>query len=568
MVAKKSAARKSASRSKVDSESVDDSGFVFPRVSEERRVVVRFRPEVAAHLDEHEFAATGGVDIAPANQVLAAHGHPRVQPTFAETPEELDAKTRSVSEESGVGIPLLSTFYDVIASNDSEAEEIASELDELDEVEETYLEPLVAPALFDLPSLDAGVAPPATPSFVSQQGYLGPSPAGIDAEYAWTLAGGLGQGITVIDIEGAWNFSHEDLLQIQGGVVGGVPTGDQDWENHGTAVQGEIAGDRNDFGVVGAADAASFAAVSIFGAGNSAANAIKTAADKLTNGDVILIELHAPGPNATGQGQFGYIAIEWWSAEFAAVQYATAKGIIVIGAAGNGSQNLDDPIYQGRFDRTQRDSGALLVGAGAPPSGNFGPDRARLGFSNYGSIVDAQGWGREVVTTGYGDLQGGANKNRWYTHTFSGTSSASPIVVAAATCLQGIQKARGGQPLTNVKLRDAFRSTGAPQVDGPNGPISQRIGNRPDLRAAVPYLFGAEQQITSGLASQYWIELVAYPAESARSLWLLVNNSWKQLDNPSASIQDAVQRAFLGSGSNVRVWYNNGFIVGLVVEGT
>ena len=74
--------------------------------------------------------------------------------------------------------------------------------------------------------------------------------------------------------------------------------------------------------------------------------------------------------------------------------------------------------------------------------------------------------------------------------------------------------------------------------------------------------------VTSGVASQYWIELVAYPPGSARSLWLFVNSSWKRLDNPSASIQDVVQRAFLGTGSNVRVWYNNGTIVGLVVEGS
>ncbi len=74
--------------------------------------------------------------------------------------------------------------------------------------------------------------------------------------------------------------------------------------------------------------------------------------------------------------------------------------------------------------------------------------------------------------------------------------------------------------------------------------------------------------VTSGVATQYWIELVAYPPGSARSLWLLVGGSWKKLDNPSASIQDTVQRAFLGSGSNVRVWHDNGNIVGLVVEGT
>ncbi len=567
MAARKSVGKRSRSRASDTARPDDHSGFVFPRPSEARRVVVRFRRDVAARSDAHEFASAVGTDVSGANRVLAAYGNPRVQPTFAESPERLEAKTRSVSEQSGVDILPLSAFYDVIAANDEQAQEIARELEQLDAVEEAYLEPLVAPAVFDVPAVGSPVAPPATPSFVGRQGYLGPSPAGIDAEHAWTLAGGRGDGITVIDVEGAWNFSHEDLLQIQGGVVGGVPTGDQGWENHGTAVQGEIAGDRNDFGVVGAADGATFAAVSIFGDGNSAANAIKTAADRLTAGDVILIELHAPGPNATGQGQFGYIAVEWWSAEFAAVQYATAKGIIVIAAAGNGSQNLDDAVYGGRFDRTQRDSGALLVGAGAPPSGSFGPDRSRLDFSNYGSIVDAQGWGREVVTAGYGDLQGGGDKNRWYTQAFSGTSSASPIVVSAATCLQGIQKGRSGQPLTNIQLRDAFRSTGAPQVDGPNGPASQRIGNRPDLKAAAAYLFGQQQQISSGLATQYWIELVAYPAGGVR-LWLLVNNAWKQLDDPSTSIQDIVQRAFLGTGSNVRAWYDNGTIVGLVVEGS
>jgi hypothetical protein len=82
---------------------------------------------------------------------------------------------------------------------------------------------------------------------------------------------------------------------------------------------------------------------------------------------------------------------------------------------------------------------------------------------------------------------------------------------------------------------------------------------------------GAQVQVAavaSGVATQYWIELVAYPPGSARSLWLLVGGSWKRLDNPSASIQDTVQQAFLGSGSNVRVWYDGEPIVGLVVEGT
>jgi hypothetical protein len=73
--------------------------------------------------------------------------------------------------------------------------------------------------------------------------------------------------------------------------------------------------------------------------------------------------------------------------------------------------------------------------------------------------------------------------------------------------------------------------------------------------------------VTSGVATQYWMELIPIPAASPR-LWLFVNNAWKRLDNPSPSILDAVQRSFLGSGSNVRVWHDNGAIVGLVVEGS
>jgi hypothetical protein len=135
-----------------------------------------------------------------------------------------------------------------------------------------------------------------------------------------------------------------------------------------------------------------------------------------------------------------------------------------------------------------------MVGAGAPPPGthgkDHGADRSRLAFSNYGAAVDAQGWGREVTTTGYGDLQGGGNEELWYTDRFSGTSSASPIVVGALGCVQGFLRAAGKSPLTAAAARDLLRSTGSPQQDGPNGPASQRIGNRPDLRQMIDSLGG------------------------------------------------------------------------------
>lgn len=74
--------------------------------------------------------------------------------------------------------------------------------------------------------------------------------------------------------------------------------------------------------------------------------------------------------------------------------------------------------------------------------------------------------------------------------------------------------------------------------------------------------------VQSGVATQYWDECVSYPTGSTASLWLLVDGTWRNHDNPSASTKDLVQRAFLGTGSTVRVWYSGGTIVGLVVSGS
>ncbi len=72
--------------------------------------------------------------------------------------------------------------------------------------------------------------------------------------------------------------------------------------------------------------------------------------------------------------------------------------------------------------------------------------------------------------------------------------------------------------------------------------------------------------VASGVATQFWTELVAYPGGSARSLWLLVSGTWKRYDNSPGHWEDMVQRAFT-AGQAVRVWYDGEVIVGLVVSG-
>jgi hypothetical protein len=319
--------------------------------------------------------------------------------------------------------------------------------------------------------------PVKTPLYQPYQGYLSEAPRGINAPIAWSRPNGRGEGVSFADIEGAWNFAHEDLPGDCMAHVGGPPIPSRDWESHGTAVAGVVAARDNGIGMLGIApgiDRILVASVGVIGP----AAAIDLAQSKLPKGGVLLIELHAIGPRDR------WLPMEYWDDVYDAVKNATARGIVVVEAAGNGAENLDHPAYARKLDRRHRDSGAIMVGAGAPPEPGF-VDRSRLDFSNYGTRVDVQGWGRKVATLDYGDLQGCAQKDRKYTRTFSGTSSASPIVTGAAILLQSIFSAAKGTTLSSIEIRDILSATGSPQTDGPSGPKSQHIGPRPDLAKAL-----------------------------------------------------------------------------------
>jgi Subtilase family/Repeat of unknown function (DUF5648) len=469
-------------------------------VSERELIVVAASPE-APLAAVSRAAADMPSEVAPLSRVLRGSGA-SLQPLFRA--QSRVAQSLGPSAHAGAPSHELAVFHRVQAPERG-LDELAEQLRSLDVIEAAYVKPPAAlPQINDMTPSDEPL-PPLTADFSARQLYLQAAPAGVNAVHAWTFPGGRGQNVGVIDIEGAWRFSHEDLQQNQGGVIGGTPSSDLGWRNHGTAVIGVIGGDDNGLGITGIAPDANVRAISIFGALGSAA-AIRQAADRLNPGDVILIELHRPGPRFGFQlrnDQRGFIAVEWWPDDLAAIQYATSRGVIVVEAAGNGAENLDDAIYDtpdtgfpaswtNPFNRSNRDSGAIIVGAGAPPPGthnrNHGPDRSRLDFSNYGAMVDVQGWGREVTTCGYGDIQGGNDEDLWYTDTFSGTSSSSPVVVGSLACIEGVLRAHGQTPLTPPQARDLLRATGSPQQDAPGRPATQRIGNRPDLQQAIESL--------------------------------------------------------------------------------
>ncbi|HWO00395.1 MAG TPA: S8 family serine peptidase [Blastocatellia bacterium] len=329
------------------------------------------------------------------------------------------------------------------------------------------------------------------------QAYLDPAPSGMDVRYAWTVPGGKGENVKIVDIEYNWNLNHNDLTGATSNtflLVRGIdhvpdPAQNEGNINHGTAVLGELVAADDGIGVTGIAHKARIGLVNPLTNGTTpdAVGAIERAASSLDPGDVMLLELSVAGPRFDPFVGRGLVPVEYDPAIFAAIKAATDAGIIVIESAGNGFDNLDHPDYGGAFNRNNRNSGAMIVGAGKPPEGGIygsGPDRTRIEQSNYGSRVDLQGWGIFVTTCGYGDLRREQGENNWYTIEFGFTSAATAMVAGAAAVLQSIVKQRGRAPLTPAELRRLLVSTGTPQA----GNTSQHIGPRPNLRAAIANL--------------------------------------------------------------------------------
>ncbi|MCF3129896.1 S8 family peptidase [Streptomyces olivochromogenes] len=552
----------------------DGAGFTYHGAERELIVVARAEARLRAGTDGVRSAA--GTDVSALAMFL---GDEQL------TLEPLFGSEERVRQSGTEGAPDLTLFYR-LRGGDDRARELCARIAALPGIDTAYVKPGAVPATAPADDRRLKEGAPVTPDFSGRQGYLRRAPEGIDAHWAWQRPGGSGQGVTVIDVEGAWQLGHEDLAAKLAGVVVGTPLTDLAWRNHGTAVIGVLGGDRGECGITGIVPEAVTAAASVRTAGTAAA--IHAAADRLGPGDLMVVGLHRPGPRfdyADRDDQRGYLPLEWWPDDFAAIRHATDRGVLVVAAAGNGAESLDDAVYERRpdgfpawwrnpFDPSNPASGAILVGAGAPPPGthgrDHGPDRSRLAFSNYGARVDAQGWGREVTTTGGfwdrpGDLQGGPEEIAWYTDAFSGTSAATPVVAGALAALQGMLRAAAQPPMSADRAREVLRATGSPQQDAPGRPASQRIGGRPDVRAAVTRLL--PEAVGSGRAERYWDELLPYPRELPPRLRLFVAGAWRNLNHPSPEIRQAVHTAFAGGRPDVRVWFADDEIVGLVVTG-
>lgn len=322
-------------------------------------------------------------------------------------------------------------------------------------------DPMVETAFPDTPpgyQADPQDIPPTTPDFAAGQGFWGAPSNGIGIAAARVIPGGRGEPLQICDIETGLIVDHEDIpLATAANVIGPNPN----QTDHGQAVAGELVAAKNGYGVNGGVWKARYKFHSHLSI-NWAAS-VNTAAANSVPGDIIVLEVQLPCP-ITGTS---VCPMEGRQDVFDAVRNATLAGIHVVAAAGNGSQDLDNPVFQGLFNRTVRDSGAILVGAT-----NAGA-LTRASFSNFGSIVDGNGWGSSVRTTGYGALfNGGGDPRQRYTDTFSGTSSATPIVTSAVAATLGAAKFQLGQILTPAQVRTLIQTHGSSVTT---------IGRRPDV---------------------------------------------------------------------------------------
>jgi hypothetical protein len=457
------------------------------------RVIVKFREGQSIRRSGERLTGTQGQTKALDGVLIGAGVSPAaIKPLIDTPPEQLQNQRSTAQRRSGKQLADLSLYFVIDLPPGVSAADVANQLNGLDFVE--FARPALKagprPVIDMPPPLDPARTrqPDESPNLVSRQAYKGNAPRGINLPAS--VAGIDGAGVAFADMEGSWQLDHEDLkalgIQSIGPLIADVydPNG-----NHGTAVLGIISGTDNAFGVTGIAPGAIARVVGDTTAeGYDPANAIMRAANELKPGDVLILEAQAPVCGSTTYEEY-LGPIEYYQEIFDAVSTATSLGIIVLAAAGNGwanqgpGFNLDDPACQGAFDRTKRDSLAIIVGAGTSAS------RKRMGFSDYGSRVDVQGWGVSVASTGYGDAYNPSDDpRRFYTYSFGGTSSATPIVAGAVLAIQGVRKACGLPPATPVEMRDLLVRTGTPQ----GTPADEHIGPLPNVQAALEASVPAE----------------------------------------------------------------------------
>lgn len=328
--------------------------------------------------------------------------------------------------------------------------------------------------------------PPATPNFTDQQGYLDEFP-GVNVRYAWSK-GADGSGIRIKNLEYGLNIDHEEFHHREVKIANNAAINSTLFSDsfyiyfffeHGTATAGVVYADDGGYGVKGIAyNAEEFVLYPEWEEGKEwdRISAVANAVQDAEKGDVIIYEMQT----ASNTTPSYYVPAEYDPLVWDLTKAATDKGVIIVAAAGNGNNSLDNPIHNEYKERG--DSGAIIVGARFP---DFNA------FSTNGERINVHAWGLNVFTSGYGSYDFTDDFNQNYTDSYSGSSSATSIVGGCVASLQSYYHSLTNDYLSPIEMRDLLIRTGVPQ---PTTDTSL-VGPLPDLKAAIDEI---DRMITEG----------------------------------------------------------------------
>ncbi len=315
------------------------------------------------------------------------------------------------------------------------------------------------------------LAVPSDPLYSTYQAsYL----SAINLPRAWDTTTGSDNLVLAV-IDSGVDRDHPDLA---GRLLSGRDIVNRDFdpsddEGHGTMVSG-VAGARtnNGAGVAGATWRGRILPIKVLDAhgialDNDIAAGITWAVDQ--GADVINLSLGGPGASSVLQ---------------AAVDYATARDVVVVAAAGNlASGDPVEPHYPAACD------GVIAVGATER-------DNTLASFSNFGSWVDLVAPGVDITTTG--PASGAAEA---YV-TVAGTSFSAPLVASAAMLVRAADPTASAAAIAD-RLRRSARDLGAAGFDSRFGAGLLDVGAA--LRLSSGSAAGSGGATGTLVRSGYWM---------------------------------------------------------------
>ncbi|MFQ5504158.1 MAG: S8 family serine peptidase [Planctomycetota bacterium] len=459
------------------------------------RLVIKFREGARVRLIEPGKQASGRdlvcLDRMSLGSVRALLGSRRVQRVFTRAVEDLDRERAAIQRRlasprehglpEGLDAPAdLNNFFRVFTQGAWDSRSLLRDLLEEAAVETAYPEfhrQAVLQALQQETPQSIRQAPQRvqgdgrTPLFETTQFHLLPSPLGLGHNEVLGILGALGNpGQSVVQLEAAWIFDHEDLPTLTLAHVLGrrdfTPNLIQHWSNHGTAAAGILHAARDDKGVRGLVPCSRLYMSSLL---NGIGNMVSIAAENSGPGDVFSASMVY---GVIADNRLHHTPIDWPQEGYDAIRNAVLKGITVAVAAGNTASDLGrKDIFGSRYLPSATPSGAVICAA------TYGPDKSRVSWSSYGDAVKANAWGVLVTTTGYGHMWSGKNGRQSYTHIFNGTSAATPQVAGTLAAIQSVAWMNRGRVLSPKQLIDSVTRTGVT--------IAGKVGVRPNILATL-----------------------------------------------------------------------------------